>query len=117
MRISDWSSDVCSSDLHADIGIDEACLGMRLFEAAIDQYIVEDHRHAERPDLERSIRPVRDTEGEAEQPLVVEPAPLDAARGVAAHARGDIGRADHCYSRKQRPGAEGGRGRREDAPS
>src|SRR3546814_2384620 len=40
----------------ADIGIDEACLGMRLFEAAIDQYIVEDHRHAERPDLERSIR-------------------------------------------------------------
>src|SRR3546814_7306186 len=36
----------------ADIGIDEACLGMRLVEAAIDQDIVEDHRHAERPDLE-----------------------------------------------------------------
>src|SRR3546814_13062107 len=87
MRISDWSSDGCSSDLKdragfgfarileraigleravpaagqdeqrravpveardlqiagvaADIGIDEACLGMRLVEAAIDQDIVE----------------------------------------------------------------------------
>src|SRR3546814_7053518 len=36
MRISDWSSDVCSSDLHADLlGADEALAGLDALDPAV----------------------------------------------------------------------------------
>src|SRR3546814_8786923 len=38
MRISDWSSDVCSSDLDVKLGLDEVLAG----EATLEQAIVKD---------------------------------------------------------------------------
>src|SRR3546814_8783084 len=48
MRISDWSSDVCSSDLHADLagGADRHQVA-RLFEAPADRMLARAARAAE----------------------------------------------------------------------
>ena len=87
----------------ADIGIDEACLGMRLIEIAIADDVVEHHRHAECADLERRCRRVGDAEAQPEQPRLVDPATLDLERRIGTHARGDVRRGDHLAAFRKQP--------------
>src|SRR3546814_8791677 len=59
MRISDWSSDVCSSDLHADAAI-EGPRHLVVRDAAGSHQPSKDRRKLPSPGFERRREPVRD---------------------------------------------------------
>jgi len=86
----------------ADIGIDEARLGMRLVEVAVENDVVEHHGHAEPADLDSLAAGVDQSEAQGQHARFVHPAALDAQRDTRAHRSGDVGCGEHAGSGRQR---------------
>src|SRR3546814_1661117 len=94
LRISDWSSDVCSSDLRPRRGARDPCV-----EVAVDDIIIDAPRPAHRdraeqhPEKQRPVAPRPAAErqppgaGPIEQPPTDRPVEAREQR-IAAHARG-----------------------------
>src|SRR3546814_1650007 len=104
MRISDWSSDVCSSDLEGDLwvmpaSVDSlATLDVRLAET--DRLIAEARLRGQRadgrldPSVGFGVRQLRDTGDRALIANVSVPLPIfDRNRGNISAAKSEIGRA------------------------
>src|SRR3546814_3274686 len=99
MRISDWSSDVCSSDLRAGQGVDEEgerCTGSIAVAPAADEEIHTDQREVEEDVEDQQVERQEDAQRgalEEEEPgVVLARAPLGFRRpgdGGEKQQRGD----------------------------